>query len=88
MQATAHGNSRINLSKMLSVPNREVEKVESVRIDNKYLESLIKTYDRQTFLLKDIKEVNRNQDDRRDARREFAKQCYSKHALPKPNIIV
>ena len=39
-------------------------------------------------MLKDIKEVNRNQERGRDAKREFAKQCYSKHVLPKPNIVV
>ena len=48
----------------------------------------MKTYDRQTFLLKDIKEVNKNQEKKRDAKKEFAKQCYDKHALPKPNIVV
>ena len=46
MQTAAQEPSRINLSKILSLPNREVEKVKNVKIDKKYLESLVKTYDR------------------------------------------
>ena len=82
------GSARINLNKILQLPNAEQQRAENVKIDNKYLESLVNTYDRQTFLLKDIKEVNKNQDKKNDAKKEFAKQCYDKHALPKPAIVV
>ena len=61
-----------------------------MRIDKKYLDTLVHQYDRSAFLLKDIKEVNepRNQEETKDAKREFARQCYNNHAVPRPSLVV
>ena len=49
---------REKLKQSARLPIVGTKKSDAVQIDNRYLDNLVHQYDRSTFLLKDIKEVN------------------------------
>ena len=95
-QPMLRGSDRPALARQLTVARPAQSKKElgvdanAARIGNRYLDNLVQQHDRSTFLLRDIKEVNepRYQEESKDAKREFARHCYNKRAVPRPSLVV